>query len=238
MKATNWEFANRALIFGLVYAIAFPLYSVDHQNSTAALANWLGDGLVRNANFITHLLFAFAAFLLLVAALIRTWASSCLQANVVYAAEVKTESLVAEGRYRRVRNPLYFGNVLMAIGMGAMMSRSGFFMAIVAMQLFCYRLILREESELHASQGEQYERYRKAVPRLWPSLWPRVASAGHQTSWAEGFKAESWCWGCAAAVAAFAVTLNIKVFFRILATSLVLLWFSSVVLQKNSNPQA
>jgi hypothetical protein len=97
---------------------------VDHQNSTATLAHWLGDGLTRNANFITHLLFVFAAFLLVVAALIRTWASLCLQANVAYAAEVKTESLVAHGPYRRVRNPLYFGNVSMAIGMGAMMSRT------------------------------------------------------------------------------------------------------------------
>jgi hypothetical protein len=41
MKATNWEFANRALVFGLIFAFAFPLYSLDHQNSTAALANWL-----------------------------------------------------------------------------------------------------------------------------------------------------------------------------------------------------
>ena len=67
-------------------------------------------------------------------------------------------------------------------------------MAIVAMQVFCYRLILREESELHASQGEQYERYRKVVPRL--------------------------------------------LSFGILGASLLLLWFSSVLLQKNSNPQA
>ncbi|HEX2715284.1 MAG TPA: isoprenylcysteine carboxylmethyltransferase family protein, partial [Candidatus Acidoferrales bacterium] len=76
---------------------------------------------------LARLLFAFAAFLLVVAALIRTWASSYLHAGVVYAAEVKTESLVADGPYRRVRNPLYFANVLMAIGMGALMSRAGFF---------------------------------------------------------------------------------------------------------------
>ena len=74
--------------------------------------------------------------MLVLAALIRTWASAYLHAGVVYAPEVKTESLVADGPYRRVRNPFYFANVLIAIGMGAMMSRIGFFVAVVAMLVF------------------------------------------------------------------------------------------------------
>jgi protein-S-isoprenylcysteine O-methyltransferase Ste14 len=238
MKATNWEFTNRALVFGLIFAFTFPLYSLDHQNSTAALANWLGPRLRMDADLVARLLFAFAAFLLAMAALIRTWASSYLHAKVVYAAEVKTDLLVADGPYRRVRNPLYFANVLMAIGMGAMMSRTGFFVATLAMLAFCYRLILREEAELQASQVEQYERYRKAVPRLWPSLRQRIASAGGRARWTEGFKAESWYWGFAAAVVAFAATLNLKLFFGILGASLVLFWVSSVILQKKSNSQS
>ena len=238
MKATNWEFTNRALVFGLIFCFAFPLYSLDHQNSTAGLANWLGPRLHMDADLVAHLLFAFAAFLLVVAALIRTWASSYLRAAVVYAAQVKTESLVADGPYRRVRIPLYFANLVMVIGMGAMMSRTGFLVAVVAMLVFCHRLILREEAELQASLGEQYEAYRNAVPRLWPSLWPRVASAGRQARWTKGFKAESWYWGFAVALVTFAITLKLKLFLAILGASLVLFWVSSVVLQKKSNSQA
>jgi hypothetical protein len=156
----------------------------------------------------------------------------------VYAAEIKTDSLVADGPYRLVRNPLYFANVLMVIGIGAMMSRLGFFVAVVAMLVFCYRLILREEAELQASQGEQYEAYRKTVPRFWPALWPRIASAGRQARWADGFKAESWYWGFAAALVVFVITLKLTLFFGILAASLVLFWVSSLVLQKKSNSQA
>src|ERR1700730_12887247 len=127
MKATNWEFRSRALLFGLSFAFTFPLYSFDHQNATATLANWLGARLRIVADLLAHLLFALAAFLLGVASLIRTSASAYLHAGVVYASEVETEFLVADGPYRRVRNPLYFANVLMAIGMGALMSRTGFF---------------------------------------------------------------------------------------------------------------
>jgi protein-S-isoprenylcysteine O-methyltransferase Ste14 len=238
MKATNWEFRNRALLFGLIFAFSFPLYFLDHQNSTVGLANWLGSRLQRNADLIARLLFAFAAILLIVAALIRTWSSAYLRSGVVYASEVKTESLVADGPYRQVRNPLYFANVLMVIAAGAMMSRLGFLVALVAMLVFCYRLIGREEAELQASQGEPYEDYRIAVPRLWPALWPRIASAGRQAKWADGFKAESWYWGFAAALVAFVITLKLWLFFVILGASLILFWISSVVLQKNSNSQA
>lgn len=238
MKATHWEFTNRALLFGLIFAFSFPLYFLDHQNSTAAFANWLGTRLQRNADLVARLLFAFAAVLLIVAALLRTWSSAYLRAGIVYASELKTESLVADGPYRQVRNPLYFANVLMVIAVGAMMSRLGFFVAVVAMLVFCYRLILREEAELQANQGEHYKGYRNAVPRLWPALWPRIASAGRQAKWADGFKAESWYWGFAAALVAFAITLKLWLFFAILGVSLILFWVSSVVLQKNSNSQA
>lgn len=238
MKATAWEFTNRALVFGLIFAFTFPLYSFDHQNSSAAFADWLSPMLRMDADLVARLLFGLAALLLTMAALIRTWASSYLQAGIVYAAEVKTESLVADGPYRRVRNPLYFANVLMAIGMGALMSRTGFFVAILAMVVFCYRLIFLEEAELQASQGVQYEAYRKAVPRLWPSPWPRIASAGRQPNWTAGFKAESWYWGFATAVVAFAITLKVKLFFVILGASIVLFWVSSLVLQKKSKSQA
>ena len=234
MKASDWEFTNRATIFGLIFAFTFPLYFLDHQNSTVALANWLGAVLQMDAALIARLVFAFAAFLLVGAAFIRTWASAYLQASVVYASEVKSESLVADGPYRRVRNPLYFANVLMIIAMGTLMSRLGFLAALIMMVVFCYRLILREESELLTSQGQPYQAYCNAVPRMLPSLWPRVASAGRQASWAEGFKAESWYWGLAAALIAYAVTLKLILFFVILAASLVLFWVSSTILQKKS----
>ena len=182
MRATNWEFKNRAMVFGLIFGFSFSAYFLDQQNSAAALANWLGAARGIDSNLIARGLLVLAACLLAAAALVRTWASAYLNANVVYASEVKTESLVADGPYRRTRNPLYFANMLMALGMGALMSRIGFFVAMIAMAVFCYRLIFREEAELQASQGEQYRRYQNAVPRLWPALQPRTASAGRQAN--------------------------------------------------------
>jgi protein-S-isoprenylcysteine O-methyltransferase Ste14 len=234
MRATDWEFKNRALVFGLIFGFSFSAYFVDPQNSTVAVSNWLEASRGIDANLAARILLGCATGLLVAAALLRTWASSYLNANVVYASEVKTASMVADGPYRRVRNPLYFANVLMALGMGALMSRVGFCVALVAMLWFCYRLIFREEAELRAGQGERYQRYQAAVPRLWPALRPRTASAGRQANWIDGFKAEFWCWGFAIGIAAFAVTLNLGAFFAILTASIALLWLSTWLIERKS----
>lgn len=240
MKASNWEFSNRAMIFGLIFGVSFPLYTLDHQNSAQALANWLAPrmGMNADAELLLRWLFFAAAGLLAIAALIRTWASAYLQAEVVYSSEVKTQTVVADGPYRRVRNPLYFANIVMAFGMGAMMSRAGFFVAVAAMWVFCYRLILREEAELLANQGERYDRYRKAVPRLLMSPWPRIPSAGQQPRWRNGFLAEAWSWGFAASVLGFALTLRLPVFFVIMGASLVLFWVGSMMMERKAKAQS
>jgi hypothetical protein len=75
MKATNWEFTNRATVFGLIFGFTFPLYAFDHPNSTLALANWLGASLQMDADLAARFLFALVAFGVVVAALlIRSYA--------------------------------------------------------------------------------------------------------------------------------------------------------------------
>jgi protein-S-isoprenylcysteine O-methyltransferase Ste14 len=232
MQATDWEFKNRAMIFGMIFGVTFPLYFVDPQNFSAAIAIGLGAAFHGDPDRIVRWLFVCAAVWLVAAALIRTWASSYLRATVVYAGDVKADSLVADGPYRRVRNPLYFANVLLAVGMGAMMSRVGCAVAVAAMLVFCYRLILREETDLKAAQGDRYDRYVEAVPRLWPSLLPRIASAGQRPNWAAGFKAELWYWGFPMAVLAFAVSLDLRIFYAVLAGSVLFFWLGSWLVQR------
>lgn len=226
------------MIFGLIMACSFSLYSWDHLSAMQVLVNWLGPKIKVNPDVLAHFLFFAAAALLALAALLRTWASAYLHAAVVYAPEVKTASLVADGPYRRVRNPLYLGNIMMAIAMASMMSRSGATVAILLMWLFCYRLIVREEAELKARQGDLYVRYCNAVPRLWPALRPRIPASGKAARWKEGFKTELWYWGFAASLAAFAATLALKYFFTILGASILLFWISTTMFEKTHKRKA
>jgi protein-S-isoprenylcysteine O-methyltransferase Ste14 len=224
MKATDWEFKYRAALFGMAIWIGFTFYAVDQHNVAASIADWSSGrtGLVGDTG--ARLVFVVATIVLALSALLRTWASAYLHAGVVYASEVKSASLVADGPYRFVRNPLYFANVLMIVALGTMMSRVGFVFGVVAMIVFCYRLIFREESDWRVSGGESYAAYCAKVPRLWPSPWPRIAASGRTANWGEGFKAECWYWGFALALGAFTATLKLWVFFVILGVSLLVFW--------------
>jgi protein-S-isoprenylcysteine O-methyltransferase Ste14 len=220
VRAAAWEFKNRAILFGMIFGFSFFLASIDHVNVTGWAAMKLAPHTGWSEDGVARILFAIAALLVTVAALVRTWASAYLKSDVVYAKEIKVAALVADGPYRQVRNPLYFGNVLMGLGMGALASRLGFVVLQVLMLLFCYRLIFREEAELRVAQGEQYEAFKKAVPRLCPALTPRIPAAGRMANWAAGFRAEGWVWCFALAVTLFAITLKMRVFLIVLAVSL------------------
>jgi protein-S-isoprenylcysteine O-methyltransferase Ste14 len=86
----------------------------------------------------------------------------------------KIQSLVTEGPYSVVRNPLYTLSIVGAAGAGAQLG--SFVLAAVtgAVAYFVFLLvILKEEQVLSARFGKTYEDYLARVPRLLPkfSLW-------------------------------------------------------------------
>src|SRR5437764_344109 len=97
MRASDWEFKNRAMLFGMIFGVSFFLASIDHQNVTTTVAARLAPLTGLNGDAIARVLFAIAATLLILAAFIRTWASAYLKSEVVYASEIKTAALVAAG---------------------------------------------------------------------------------------------------------------------------------------------
>jgi len=224
MQASLFEFRHRWWVFAFLFLVAFSAYFLDKVNSGVAIADWLAKRHGAVTDNAYRLVFGFGALLLMVAAFLRTWGTAYLQAAVMRDSRVHTEKLLADGPYRHVRNPLYLGNILMAIGIGFMASRLGFLILLLGMMVFVIRLLLREESELQRGQGEPYQAYCAAVPRLVPSLLPRVPSAGNVPHWAEGFRAELMYWLLALALSVFAVTLNLKIFWGIFTVAMASSW--------------
>ena len=110
--------------------------------------------------------------------------------------------------------------ILLAIAIGTLASRIGFIILSVGMILFVYRLILREEANLLRSQGESYRRYFEAVPRLIPSLRPRVPASGARPDWADGFIGEIFMWGLAGGLAVFTLTRRLRYYWIIMGIGL------------------
>lgn len=219
-QATDFEFRQRFWFIGGIIWLAFTCYSFDHMNAAVALAGVIlrrgtSPDSPETGRYAVVILGVGTAIVAL-GALIRSWAEAYLHSSVVHDMELHSERLVAEGPYRHLRNPLYLGNILLTIGLGLMASRIGFVIMAAGMFAFCYRLILREEAGLFASQGENYRRYFEAVPRLWPSLRPRVAAGNAKPNWRDGFAGETFMWGIVAGMAVFVATERIVYFWTVM----------------------
>ena len=233
MQASNFEFKYRFFIIGACYWVPFVLYQLDKVNAGMALGQWIGGHVPIPSETAVRLVFAVGALLCVSAATLRTWASAYLQSSVVHDMKLHTELLVADGPYRFVRNPLYLGNLLLALGMGVMACRVGFVVMVLGNLFVLYRLIGREEALLLASQGESFRRYLQAVPRLLPSLLPKVPASGARPRWPQAFLGESFFWTFAAASVVFAATTTLKYWYIMMAMAMPLYAVSVVLLKRN-----
>ena len=81
----------------------------------------------------------------------------------------RTESLVISGPQKYVRNPLYFGVIVIVFGWALVGGTTYVLVAAIILLLwFGFILIPFEERELRALFGDQYAQYVESVPMLIP----------------------------------------------------------------------
>ena len=81
----------------------------------------------------------------------------------------RSEPLVVDGPQKYVRNPLYFGVVVMVLGWGLLTGNSFVLVATIVLLLwFGLFLIPFEERELQALFGEEWRMYAERTPMLIP----------------------------------------------------------------------
>jgi len=221
MRATEFEFRHRFWFICLTYFLGFACYKLDPANVTDAFLRWIVTNHIPRMNPLTvryafQAVFAFSAVLVAAGAWVRTWGGAYLRAEVVHDVKLRTERLVADGPYRHVRNPLYLGSMLLATGMALLASRTGCAVVILGNLLIFVRLIGREEAALVQSQGEAYRAYLAAVPRLWPSLRPRLPASGVRPKWLQALLGEGWMWAFALAGFLFAWKLDVHLYAKVL----------------------
>jgi protein-S-isoprenylcysteine O-methyltransferase Ste14 len=119
-----------------------------------------------------HFLPSFSGAILAVIGLgIRFWAGGYVK---------KDKELATTGPYAFVRNPLYVGNVLLAVGFCLL---SGYFIASFAIFLFLYiwlyiPAIRKEEMTLQKLFGDEFLNYKENVRAMWPRLTPYQSGTG------------------------------------------------------------
>jgi protein-S-isoprenylcysteine O-methyltransferase Ste14 len=209
VRASDFEFRHRFAFIGGVFFLGFSISFLDPRNVVALLleASGVTPGSPEFGRAL-HVGFAIGALLSLACAALRTWAAAYLTTDVVHDTSVHSDRLVADGPYRHVRNPLYFALFLLTIAFALLANPYGAIVMLCGIAWIVLRLIGREEGDLLASQGEAYAAYCAAVPRLLPSISPRVPSAGGVPRYAQAFRGEAFMGSFALGLVAFAITMN------------------------------
>jgi protein-S-isoprenylcysteine O-methyltransferase Ste14 len=84
-----------------------------------------------------------------------------------------TERLVVGGLYRYVRNPMYIAVAAMIVGQALALGRPVLLLYAAAFAVAVAAFVdWYEEPTLRRQFGEEYERYRRAVPAWWPRREP------------------------------------------------------------------
>ncbi len=111
---------------------------------------------------------------------VRFWAAGYI---------AKDSVIATGGPYAHVRNPLYFGSLLLAVGMGLVSGLGVWGVGITVSLFLVFHLaaILYEEKFLKAKFGQPYLDYVARVPRLLPSPWPRTTGSG-RFAWAQALR--------------------------------------------------
>lgn len=191
LPSTPWDFKARGILFGIIFGIGFfvgislqiNIYG-NVEPTYALIGERYGPDGLRAAAFLP-VLFVLAGLVL------RIWGVAYLSSGVVWNADVVSGGLLLSGPYRYVRNPLYLGNVLAAIGIGMLGPPFTLLIVVVGVIAFNIRLIRIEERYLLAVHGQAYRDYCRLVPALLPRVTPApIASDPRVPVWTDGFWSE------------------------------------------------
>jgi protein-S-isoprenylcysteine O-methyltransferase Ste14 len=196
MSVSALAFRFRVFLFVLLYALGFlPPWDLS-SGSRSTL--WLGAAtLLARSGWIslataTLAVTVFALVCLVGGAALRIWGTAYLGHGVMRDSALHGEGLVAAGPYRHLRNPLYLGAWLLALGTSIVMPLDGALFFLPAFSIFVLLLITTEERFLSAKLGNPYQQYRRLVPRLFPRFVVGAAPAAASPHWLQAVLAETY----------------------------------------------
>lgn len=220
MNAAALAFRFRSFIFLLLYFFGFlpPWNFRSGSRSTLWLAvstllarsGWIG--LAPGTLIVTLLALA----CLILGAILRVWGTAYLGGGVMSGFAMHGDQLVAGGPYRYVRNPLYLGAELVALGVSILMPPSGAALFLPVFCIFVLILISVEERFLRQKLGSIYQQYCRRVPRLLPRLAARDLPLSGSPRWVQAVFAETFPVAFTFCFAIFAWRYNARILIRCL----------------------
>jgi protein-S-isoprenylcysteine O-methyltransferase Ste14 len=223
-RSSPWWYRFREFVFAACYAAGFLIGNAVPAGNDPGLPAFVVFGRFLGERGADSLL-ALATACVVGCWAIRVWGASYLRAAVVWNQNALDHRLIVAGPFRYLRDPLYFGSLLLAAGFGLLAPPLGFAIIIVSNFVLVWLLVREESALMRARYGAIYDEYRAAVP----SLFPRLTAAsvpGSETvapSVAQGLRSEIFSAGFALAMVllAFGGPAALPLFYGIGITGLI-----------------
>ncbi|MFC6645983.1 methyltransferase family protein [Granulicella cerasi] len=225
MRATTIEYRLRFAIHALIYVLCFWAPWAQRDSLTTKTAWVTLSSLLFEHHWLsfmqaTDVLLIVAIFFAATGAWFRLWGSAYVGSDVVASRAMHGQALLADGPYRRTRNPLYLGTLLFTVGISLLMHWTGAAICIALIWIFQFRLALAEEVFLAAKFGAPYVEYKQLVPRFLPAPSPLIPSAGQQPRWLQSLAGEFYFVAVAVLLATVGWSFNATMLVRGLLYSL------------------
>lgn len=196
MKASAVFFRYRMAINAAIVILGFwaPWIQYLAIGRRISLLEWLALELSRTGLLsfavATPVVIICGALTAAIGAAFRIWGSAWLGHRIVQSSQMQSASLLADGPYRYVRNPLYLGILCVFAALSLLMPLTGALFSLIAATAFQLILISGEEAFLAAKLGEPYRAYLQAVPRLIPRLRTTLKPTGNKPHWLQAVLSE------------------------------------------------
>lgn len=129
---------------------------------------------------------------MLLGELLRLWAVAHA-GGATRTRNVGAPYLVTTGPYAYIRNPLYFGNIIIYLGV-VLIGNNGleWMLPLTFLYFFIqyYLIISLEEETLLKIFGSEYETYKLKVPKLFPLFGYVTPKESRKNDWKEAFRSE------------------------------------------------
>jgi protein-S-isoprenylcysteine O-methyltransferase Ste14 len=196
MRVTAILFRFRMVFLTVILCMGFwaPWIELWGIGTRISLLEWLALEISRlgliHFTLATAVVIVCGALFAAMAVVFRVWGSAWLEHAVVVNSQMKAGSLMADGPYRYMRNPLYLGVFCMIAALALLMPATGAMFALIAVAPYLFCLILGEEAFLVTQLGEPYRIYLHAVPRLFPRLRTTLTPTGNKPHWRQAVLSE------------------------------------------------
>jgi protein-S-isoprenylcysteine O-methyltransferase Ste14 len=203
-EKSNFAIRNLRLLRFLIFGLAIGAYAFDRDDIVWATLPWH----MPHDRVVAHLIFLVGAFLVGLAAALRTWVRAYTGSTLDFEYVRRDQSWFADGPFRYIRHPIVVGELLFVLGMGLLLSRTGLAIALAGIGVLGTRLVATAERVYQRQNGANYPSLCETVPSLLPSFRSRVGRSDRLARWGRAFRIEAADWGYFLMFILFSITLK------------------------------